>query len=101
MKITVQDLRQDGFKVQVGHWRFINGKRALILQDRKNTIRHDWDPKSGKTTVKITKDGIDGFGKALCHVEDNYNRKVGVKIALKQAVKDWFRNLKLTGQASA
>lgn len=106
-QITVKSLRQNGWKVQVGHYRiamtnFPKLNFGLNLESKE--FRDNCDnggiicfrmPKGGKTTVKITKDGIDGFGEALCHPEDNYNRKTGVGIAIKKAFQNWHKNKKI------
>lgn len=96
-QITVKSLRQNGYKVQVGHYRYHIGNLVLINDATKESVNFwgvGYDPKSGKTTAKITKDGIDGFGEALCHPNDNYNRKTGVSIAIRKAFQDWHRNKK-------
>lgn len=94
MKITVQELRRTGYKVQVGHYR--QSQAGFVLQDKKNTIEnlYVWKPKGGKTVVRITKDGVDGIGEARCHESDNYRRKTGVEIAIKAAFRNWHKNLK-------
>lgn len=41
----------------------------------------------GVTTAEITApDGTEVFGKAECSVSDNFNRRLGVKLALKRAL---------------
>lgn len=96
-QITVKSLRQNGYKVQVGHYRYHLGELVLMNEQTKKEADFwgvGYDPKSGKTTAKITKDGIDGIGEALCHPNDNYNRKTGVSIAIRKAFQDWHRNKK-------
>lgn len=84
--MTVRDLRASGYKVRVLHQR-------------------KWNPygisgKGGVTTVQVrTPEGIELEGRAVCSKEDNYNKKLGVSIALGRALKnnnfscrpkDWF-----------
>ena len=104
-RITVKNLRQGGFKVRVGHHRWTNFQVGLRAMNFK-TIKVDGEPildstldksqrafgispKGGKTTIELTKDGIDAKGEAICCLEDNYNRKLGVKIALGRALAAW------------
>lgn len=67
MKITVENLRNHGYKVRV-------------LHHRKNE-------KGGKTVVQVkTPDGIELEGIAVCSKKENYNKKLGVSIALGRAL---------------
>lgn len=98
-RITVKHLRQNGFKVRVGHYRWTD---MAIMSYGQPTLQSDItsddfifndsagiNPKGGKTTIELTKDGIDAKGEAICCLEDNYNRKLGVKIALGRALAAW------------
>lgn len=62
--ITIEGLRKIGYKVMVIH--------SLEV-----------------TTIYVTNlDGITARGQSICHVGDNYNRKLGNKIALGRALKN-------------
>lgn len=103
--MTVKELRQNGFKVRVGHYRYTNVQANLfalklkitkfegrpILDSKMTPFQKELgiSPKGGRTTVEITKDGFDGKAEAICCFEDNYNRKLGVKIALGRALAAW------------
>ncbi len=90
-RITVKNLRQNGFKVRVGHYRLDNFLWELTLDSIFTDLQKQVgiSPKGGKTTIELTKDGIDASGEAICCMEDNYNRKLGVKIALGRALAAW------------
>jgi hypothetical protein len=67
MKITVENLRNLGYKVRVLHY-------------RKNE-------KGGKTVIQVkTPEGIELEGTAVCSRKENYNKKLGVSIALGRAL---------------
>jgi hypothetical protein len=68
--ITVSFLRKSGYKVAVLHSRKYD----------KDGIKK---PKGGKTTVIIDSPHGEHFeGTSVCCNEDNYNKKLGVRIAL-------------------
>lgn len=61
--ITIEGLRKTGYKVMVVH-------------------------DEGVTTIFLTNlDGFTAMGQSVCHVGDNFNRKLGNKIALGRAIK--------------
>jgi hypothetical protein len=71
---TVESLRKKGYKVRVHHCR-----------------KHGGQPNptacGGKTVVEITTpDGTTLVGKARCNRKENYNKKLGVRIALGRAM---------------
>jgi hypothetical protein len=72
-QLTVKNLRQNGFKVRVLHVRKydLNGVSC----------------KGGRTIVQISKDGNTGEGESVCSDLDNYNKRLGVRIALGRAYK--------------
>ena len=80
---TVKDLRQEGHKVRVFHTRKNNcwGMTGLGA-----------NPRGGSTTVEVTIKGnsiekdLTVRGEARCSNMDNYNKKVGVSIALGRAL---------------
>ena len=77
MQLTIKDLRQQGYKVKVLHFR-----------RPQNLV--DFHARGGSTTIElITPDKmITVTGKSICCLEDNYNRKVGADIALGRAIKE-------------
>lgn len=67
--MTIQELRNAGYKVRVLHNRLYNGV--------------DPDAKGGSTQVVIDSPSGEHFsGLAICSKKENYNKKLGVKIAL-------------------
>ena len=86
--MTVQDLRNIGFKVRVLHNRLYNGYHKWQVgssRDRASFsgIPIEPDSKGGSTEVVIdSPDGKHYQGVAICSKKENYNKKLGVKIAL-------------------
>ena len=82
--MTVQELRNKGYKVKVLHHRLYNGKFKWQAVD--NYIGGgiiDPDTKGGSTHIIIDSPNGNHFeGVALCSREDNYDKKLGVRIAL-------------------
>lgn len=77
MTTTVKQLRQSGYKVRVCHQREKNGEEL--------------SPWGGITKVEITTpEGNNIAGEAKCSSKDNYNKKIGIQIALGRA----FKNVK-------
>lgn len=72
---TVKSLRQSGYKVRVNHQRKMQGEEL--------------SPFGGLTRIEITTpEGKDLAGEAKCSTKDNYNKKIGVSIALGRALKN-------------
>lgn len=92
--MTVQELRQQGFKVRVTHRRFFKRGDSKVLLSRKeyyydDGIQYSDDilPKGGETIIEITTPaGYEYEGVALCSKKDAFNRKEGVRIALERAL---------------
>lgn len=69
-QITVSYLRKNGYKVAVIHHR---------NKDKNGTVK----PKGGKTVLIIDSPIGEHFeGTAKCSNEDNYDKKLGIRIAL-------------------
>lgn len=71
----VEKLRKSGFKVRVKHYRLMNldGIKA----------------RGGKTLVEVTTpDGENLVGMARCSRNENFNKRLGVRIALGRAFKN-------------
>jgi len=76
--MNVSELRSNGFKVRVLHHRKWNLCGISNL--------------GGRTIVQIkTPEGQELEGEAICSKEDNYNKKLGVSIAIGRALKKRFR----------
>lgn len=72
---TVKQLRQSGYKVRVFHIRKKNAGSPV--------------PRGGLTHIEITlPNGENVVGEAKCAEIDNYNKKIGVQIALGRALKN-------------
>lgn len=73
--MTVQELRNKGYKVRVLHHRYCDG-----YYTRRG---HGADAKGGATQIIIDSPTGENYqGLAICSEKDNYNKKLGVKIAL-------------------
>ncbi len=68
--VTVSFLRRCGYKVAVRHHRFHHGN---------GTVK----PKGGMTEIIIDSPHGEHFeGRARCCLQDNYDKKLGIRIAL-------------------
>lgn len=96
---TVAEARKAGVKVRVGHFRLplVFGKvddwkgldEMVMLQGDIDFTFRGQSSKGGKTVVEISFEDKDSFGVSYCSPKDNYNRKIGVEIALKRAIEAW------------
>lgn len=85
--MTVQDLRNKGYKVRVLHNRLYNGYHKWQVGSRPTSGYMggpiDPDPKGGSTEIVIdSPDGQNFKGLAICSKKENYNKRMGVRIAL-------------------
>lgn len=79
--MTVQELRNKGYKVKVLHF------RNQVPRRKSPSITSSYlmidSPKGGITKVIVdSPTGQHYEGEAKCSVKDNYNKKLGVKIAI-------------------
>ena len=76
--MTVQELRNKGYKVRVLHF------RDRIIKNRMDSSPSGSEsPKGGMTRVVIdSPDGNHYHGTSICSKKENYNKKMGVRIAL-------------------
>lgn len=92
---NVQQLRQEGFKVRICHERYyydpFNQWADLLPRHEVEVELYDVmnpEPKGGRTIVELTDPtGKTVKGIAECSEKDNYQRKLGVKIAIARALK--------------
>lgn len=71
----VERLRKSGFKVRVKHYRLMNPCGIK--------------PRGGKTVVEVTTpEGESLVGMARCSRNENFNKRLGVRIALGRAFKN-------------
>lgn len=85
--MTVQELRNKGYKVKVLHHRLYNGYHKWQVGSKTNSNHTNGlispDTKGGSTHIIIdSPNGSHYEGIALCSKVDNYDKKLGVKIAL-------------------
>ena len=85
--MTVQQLRNAGYKVRVLHNRLYNGYHRWQVGARDRAVFSgvpiDPDSKGGSTQIIIDSPTGEHFrGLAICNKKDNYDKKMGVRIAL-------------------
>lgn len=74
---TVKEFRQAGYKVRVIH------KRETVLYRRGFSQTRRISEKGGETILQLrTPSGEEFEASAKCSKLDNYNKKIGVRIAL-------------------
>ena len=83
--LSVHELRQRGFKVQVRHHRCYEepnqfGKAVLSSKGGATEILVSYPPQEGVGPLSVV-------GVAECSPKENFNRKRGVRIALGRALK--------------
>jgi hypothetical protein len=85
----IQRLAELGYKTYVSHERHIRARCAVgTVRDFKR-LGLAPDPTGGRTLVEITRDGVScALGVAQCSDLDNFNRKIGLEIAVGRAIKD-------------
>lgn len=92
MNPNVEQLRKMGNKVRVMHFRYANRKHGGILFSNQEMKKNGFipDPRGGKVSVEITMpDNTTKFGEAICSTKDNYNKRVGVSIAIGRALSNF------------
>lgn len=88
--MTVAELRKQGYKIQVHHWRYDTWDKGAMYPScmYRETHEHPVE-KGGLTEITVTTPtGETGFGVAECSRKDRFNRKIGVAIALGRAMKN-------------
>jgi len=96
---TVKELRQNGVKVRVMHRRYCAYDYNLFsfkeLRNEKDKFLYSGQgldgplrsPKGGETIVELTyPNGKNVRGVALCSLKDQFNRKVGLNMAIFRAL---------------
>ena len=89
MQPTIKDLRRQGYKVRVMH-----ARHHVTKQKISGTVL-DLSARGGSTTIELTTPDKQHtvFGKAVCSLDDNFNRKLGNSIAIGRALQQ-LKNLK-------
>lgn len=85
---TVEELRKSGYKIRITHFRNLFNYSYVGYPKDYNAKGNDICPRGGETVVQLTTpEGKDIATTALCNLADNYNKKIGVAIALGRALK--------------
>jgi len=101
MQPTIKDLRRQGYKVRVMHARHNNIKHKVSGTALELSAR------GGSTTIELTTPDKQHtvFGKAVCSLEDNFNKKMGNAIALGRALaalaNKYFKNSNTANRSSS
>lgn len=84
--MTIQQLRNNGYKVRVLHNRLYNGYHKWQVGSKPKSGHCgpiDPDAKGGSTEIVIDSPTGEHFqGLAICSKKENYNKRLGVKIAM-------------------
>jgi hypothetical protein len=85
--MTIQELRNYGYKVRVLHNRLYNGYYKWQVGSKSHSVHGygpiDPDTKGGSTQIVIDSPSGDHYeGLAICSKKENYSKKLGVRIAL-------------------
>jgi hypothetical protein len=81
----VQTLRQNGYRVTVSHIR--KDLKTGVFAPRSVIPAQDVGPCGGMTYVRITTpEGAEYFACTKCRENENYNKKLGVKMAIGRAL---------------
>ena len=91
MKVTIQSLRQAGFKVRVLHTRQYE---PIVGRISSNFEEKQLSSKGGYTRIDITTPDKETtvVGIAKCSLKDSFNRKLGNEIALGRALTEFEEN---------
>ena len=74
------------YQVEILHYRQMNGELVLAGSTAKH-MRKNFSCRGGLTVVHLVRNGhVWCLGQAKCSDQDNFNRKLGVRIALNRAV---------------
>src|SRR6185436_18789161 len=91
---TVHQLRKDGYKLRINHSRFVSVSHGCypIFEIRKikeqfPSIKPVFNPRGGSTEILLTTPDQKQYrGVSNCSLSDNFNYKIGVKVALGRLV---------------
>jgi hypothetical protein len=102
----VNSLKAHGFRVKASHSRvyreytptrinLVTVPNVEVVTLAKDGLRHAL-PKGGETVVEITTPGgVKYFGSARCSLSDSFNKHTGYATALRRALKDLMKDLKV------
>lgn len=84
---TIAQLKSEGFEVRITHLRQVNDSiNALIPAHLARKLSLSVEPRGGMTIAEIkSATGLKYLGFSRVHPIDNFNRKLGVRIALERA----------------
>ena len=87
----IKELRDAGWKVKVQVWRMMKGESRKLYSRKDGITGHNFSARGGQTAIALIPPGdMDGgfVGVSFCHPDkDNFNKKIGLEIALGRALK--------------
>ena len=96
---TVEQLRKSGYRVLINHYRYPGNVSKGLNKRQASKVKMECafalsdeglgiSPFGGKTTIEvISQSGTSYTAEADCSVRDNFNKRMGVKIALGRILK--------------
>ena len=85
--VTVHSLQKSGYEVDVVHMRYYEGIDSPIRNCGGRFHEHDIKPRGGITYVTVILPEVGAVaGRAVCSLDDNYNKRLGAHIALMRAL---------------
>jgi hypothetical protein len=85
--LNVDTLRKAGFNIRVHHLRDLLVYYGIGEDSRIQVVGSEFAPCGGETFIELTTPaGKFYLGQARCSWRDNYNKKLGTKIALARAL---------------
>jgi len=93
--LTIHKLRQAGVTVTVSHIRYVDaGIEPLVPVPSSLRGVYNFHPRGGAThIIMVAPDGTTIGVSSVCHVDDSFDYKMGVKIALDQVTQDEAEHL--------
>jgi len=97
--LTLNDFRAAGSKIRVNFYRQyeiapkqyaeFSHKQLRMLDERKEYDPKKLHPRGGRTKIEVTvPEGITLVGESICSMKDNFNRKLGRKIAVARLLEE-------------
>ena len=97
MRKNVKNILGKEYEIDINHYRYIcgpvDGWKLVLSGAVQKSNRRLFSCRGGKTVVNlIDQDGVMLTKEAVCSRDENFNRRLGVRIALGRAIKELKRN---------
>ena len=91
--MNIKELQQKGWRVKINHFRLLTriGKNVKRFTSKKlhrscdkvfKEKNVERNAKGGKTVIELTRDGLTFTGQSQCSMNDNFNKKLGLQVAV-------------------